>query len=467
MAAGLAAVDDVLMGAPPDMNLMLSAGATAAAGAVAAAVVTTTVASAATASTISALPALSAVAEIPIPIPIPTAAAWDAHLDNPLETGDAAVKELELALRRTALGLASDNTNRFIDAVEFVSLGCFCAASSALQMLGLKRNAYPLDWVRSSLDGVLHCLDERFEDFLSYSTYTVQGQYVVFGGARWGGSFWHHNLEVPVTRSDMARRVSRFYGHSNVSPCTPRLFVRIVNSSRELNAVPRLRQALCEALPDATVLVLTIVDMQAESGAAAISGKGGDGLLFYMISEAESQHARTQTASAETFRICSETYAKAIAFGVRYWSGDVQVSTVAIYESVRKLCAACVQFEGGDPGRELFAPRKFYGQALDAFPGPAQLQSLFAKMRSQTFVLPEGIDLTVPYRVECFGKCLSVTLPPDSRATHFLNIILNDTALTADVACASEGKLVAVGPAVVQETPWVAAVSVSASQKTA
>ena len=43
------------------------------------------------------------------------------------------------------------------------------------------------------------------QDFLTYSTYNMVDQHVVFGGTRWGGSFWHHNLEAPMTLQDMTR----------------------------------------------------------------------------------------------------------------------------------------------------------------------------------------------------------------------------------------------------------------------
>ena len=47
--------------------------------------------------------------------------------------------------------------------------------------------------------------DFFIEDFLTYSTYQMVDQHVVFGGTRWGGSFWHHNLEAPMTVQDMTR----------------------------------------------------------------------------------------------------------------------------------------------------------------------------------------------------------------------------------------------------------------------
>jgi len=52
--------------------------------------------------------------------------------------------------RQVALGLKETTLAAFIDKTEFVSIGNFCAAANALQALGLRRHAYPFDWVRSS-----------------------------------------------------------------------------------------------------------------------------------------------------------------------------------------------------------------------------------------------------------------------------------------------------------------------------
>lgn len=368
-------------------------------------------------------------------LPPPAAPAWDAHLENPVGV-DADVAAMTQAVRRETLGIVSPNAVKLVEGVEFVSLGCFCAASNALQLLGLRKNSYPFDWVRSSLDGILHCLDARFEDFLTYSTYTAIGQYLVFGGTRWGGSFWHHNVEVPVTRTDMSRRVSRFYGCGNVPAYKPRLFVRVVNSTREIDAAIRLRDALRRSLPQAEeILLLMIVDLQSSPGPMAIAGQDGHGILFYGIPEAETQHALQQGAGS--IQLTSENYARAIAFAVKYWAGDTDSEQVRIFQDARQLGTVVDQFDGGDPGRELFTPRKFYGQSLDGCLGDAQFQSLFARMRVQTVTLQEGTDLAVPLHLECFGKGLLIRLPPEARAGNMLQLLLHDGVLTACILSAS------------------------------
>jgi len=379
----------------------------------------------------------------------PTAAAWDAHLDNPPNVDPKANEMMQMA-HRGALRLTTDKVQKFVDSVEFISLGCFCAVSNCLQLLGLKRNTYPFDWVRSSTEGIIHTLDMQFEDFLTYSTYNIKNQYVVFGGTRWGGSFWHHNLEVPLTKSDMERRISRFYGRGNVPARKPRFFVRVANSSREINASPRLREALCEALPEAEdVFLLTIVDVQSATGPLVISGTQGHGLLFYAFSEVETMQA--MNAGADSFKRCSETYAKAVAFAVRYWAGEDTLEQVYTFPSVKQLCAACEQFDGGDPGTDLFTPRKFLGQSLGEFSLGGQMPNLLAKTRTQMCVLPQHVNPYLPFHFECFGKRLLIKLPAFACAGNILQVMLHGAVLTASVSTMWQGQLVPISSAEVEE----------------
>lgn len=447
------------------LDMSAAAGATAAVATTATSTASTVVAVAATAVASSTVDACRRVQELSVQdrvdqiVPMmdesvqkagyQPAAAWDSHLDTPPGTDLQAMQVSRLA----AMGLTTDKVQKFIDSVEFISLGCFCAVSNSLQLLGLKKNSYPFDWVRSPTEGVIHCLDMQFEDFLAYSTYEVKGQYIVFGGTRWGGSFWHHNLEVPLTKSDMERRVSRFFGASNVPARKSRFFVRVVNSSREVTAAPRLREALRKALPEAEeIFLLTIIDLQSSSGPIAIQGLDGHGLLFYAISELETLAPLTSIPQGpDSFLKCSETYAKAVACALKYWSGEETSEHVTQFSSVRHLCAACDQFDGGNPGSDLFFPKKFMGQALAPALPSAQLANLLAKVRTQTCILPNDINQSLPFHIECFGKHIVVRLPESACAGNVLQLALCDTLLTASVSALWQGQWLPVGAAEVEE----------------
>lgn len=48
----------------------------------------------------------------------------------------------------------------------FISLGYFCGVASSMGKMGIRDGSYPFDWVLSQLKGVLHFVDNDFEDFL-------------------------------------------------------------------------------------------------------------------------------------------------------------------------------------------------------------------------------------------------------------------------------------------------------------
>lgn len=377
---------------------------------------------------------------------------WDAHLDNPSVQTDTMLQPAMQVSRKIALGLISDDVSAFVEAHEFVSLGCYCAPSYALQLLGLKKYSYPFDWVRSGLEGVIHCMDVQFQDFLTYSTCWNQDQYMVFGGTRWGGSFWHHNLEAAITREDMGRRVERFYGRGEVPACKPRFFVRSVNSTRELEYAVRLREALQRALPSAgQVLLLLIVDLQSSTGPLRVAGEEGNNVLIYQISEAETSAAIAQ--GARGLKVCSEGYARAISFAIRYWAGDSDSqSSVRLFLDTAQLSAACEQWDGGDPARELFTPRKFYGQQLNVLPGIPKMQKLFAPFQVFNFVLQANVDITAPLQLQCFGRMLEVRLPQNACSGHVLQLFLHNGQLSGNVILMmAGGQTVPVGMAAVTE----------------
>merc|ERR1719182_1245275 len=212
----------------------------------------------------------------------------------------------------------------------------------------------------------------------------------------------------------------------------PRVFVRVINSSREIHAAIRFRKTLCSSLlGEPHVYMLFIVDMQTFEGAMSIEGQDGHGLLFYAIRESETTHNITQ--GAEAFRLCSETYTRAIAFAITHWAAGGSSENVQMFANLNELCAACVQFDGGDTGRELFTPRKFYGQQMETFSEKCRLQNLFARIQTQMFMLPQeyeseaacgkpwgGCIATIPQRLHIKRECgADGTGPPDSSGSCF------------------------------------------------
>jgi len=281
--------------------------------------------------------------------------------DNPNEawlSKDAAMR------RRAEFGI--DDLTKFIESCEFVSLGNFCGVARALQALDFKKYAYPFDWVRSPTFGVLHCLETDFEDFLTYTVARDEGpKGHLFGSTNWGGSFWHHNIVKPETKDSFVRRIERLYGYGEVPPEKPRVFVRALNSTRELDDCVRLHQALRRALPSArSVYLLVLLDMQSDLTPARLHDHDIT-LLFCKVHESLFADNGTNWSMEKQ----GVAYAEQIAFAIRVWNGDPRAkSQIKEFSDMHALAHACDGFDGGSCAIELFFPRKFQGQMITINP---------------------------------------------------------------------------------------------------
>lgn len=361
-------------------------------------------------------------------LPSGLAVAWDAHLEAPPQVEDWVTPE-RMEARRQALGLTWPGALEFTSTCEFVSLGCYCATARALQACGLKANSYPFDWVRSDVDGVIHCIDTQFIDFLTYSSWREEGAYRVFSGTRWGGSFWHHDLESPKTVEDMQRRIKRFYGRAEVPAAKPRVFIRNVNSSREIDAAHRLLESLKRACPEAVIRLLLIIDFQKVVGPVCLAGDKGSDLLIFRVHE--SLYASAQPG--KPLQVVSEYYAVAIAFAVNYWAGSsAALGATLVADSLQHAGELCVQWDGGDPSKELFAPRRFRGLQLLSSSTPA-LPGLIDSLQLSNQILPVGVLVTEIFFTHAFGLALQIMLPPGTTDGHLLQMCFSDGMLSAAV----------------------------------
>jgi len=273
--------------------------------------------------------------------------------------------------RRARLGLDEPALAMFLEGIEFISLGNFCGIARALQALGLKKRSYPFDWVRSPLDGIIHCLETDFEDFLTFTTVRTDEAYglKIFQGSHWGGSFWHHDPLAPKVKADMVRRMERFLGFAEVPASKPRVFVRCVNTTRELGAVPQLLKQLTALFPKADVRLLVIVDFQVNCGfiiQLEEEGFTADRLLFYTVSE------QVFLQLPWCMQQVAEAYAEGVAHAARFWSSnDLQSPRMLqapapprIAADVAELRASINEFDGGNPATESFWPRRLQGQQI-------------------------------------------------------------------------------------------------------
>ncbi|CAE7572659.1 cyb5r2 [Symbiodinium natans] len=296
---------------------------------------------------------------------VPELIPWDAHLENPNIHDRQYFADMQ------------PHATEFIARSEFVSLGCYCAPAYALQLLDLRKNSYPFDWVRSPLEGIVHCINAEFSDFLSY-TERRRGEeelHDVFYGAHWGGSFWHANLDDARTREDILRRAQRFLGRGDVPRQASRVFVRLVNlglplalpfalfrpspgktrnSTRELEQAWQLRQQLMMTLPEAQgIFVLLLVELQGERGPMLVHAPEGEGIIVFSFTEEDYQ--QVPAPGRHPLATCGERCCEAIAEAIILWSG--QRRPARAYASFAHLAADIYPFDGGDPAWQLFTPQ--------------------------------------------------------------------------------------------------------------
>jgi len=308
--------------------------------------------------------------------------------------------------RREVAGLSESQSSTFASSCEFVSLGNFCGVAHALRSLGLAKYAYPFDWNRSPLDGVIRLIKNDFTDFLSHSIFRDAGRKGrLFGGSNWGGSFWHHDITSQKVKDDFRRRIQRFYGRLEVPPSQPRVFVRAANTTEELDHVASLMSALRSSLRHAEIKILILIDLQSKTEVVRVADGVHKDVLFGRIHESLFAEATKHW----TIEKHSQAYGEAIALATLVWAGisaaESQVHEVASLQDLRALCE---KFDGGDTADDLFKPQRLCAPSRSA---------------GEPNILESGTPVIQPQRSVLRGGSvtpLAAFLPQQSgSATHY------------------------------------------------
>lgn len=95
----------------------------------------------------------------------------------------------------------------------FISLGWACVTAASMEKYGLRDGSYPFDWVWSQFYGVLHFLENDFEDFLLRDHLSVDGEH--FYDRKWGIDFIHDGSiakseDYAAVCAKYRRRIDRF-----------------------------------------------------------------------------------------------------------------------------------------------------------------------------------------------------------------------------------------------------------------
>jgi len=167
------------------------------------------------------------------------------------------------------------------DAVPLVSLGCSCQVKFSFKELGRGAETLPFDWIRVSMDGLVHFLETDFDGFfdapfrievplLKPSCMTAFRSHM--------HSFWHDDPSNEDMREKYGRRILRFL--SIDASDKPVLFVRAIATTDEVPSAGKLADILtCKFGPNASLLM--IVDQQGIGAMGPCAVQGRDNLLLY------------------------------------------------------------------------------------------------------------------------------------------------------------------------------------------
>lgn len=250
-------------------------------------------------------------------------------------------------------GLDHDRALSFTRKCEFVSLGCFCGVTRALQCLGLKRFSYPFDWVRSDVPSTIRCFEDEFESFCTsdYIGHSPSPGVLCHGDAKWGGSFWHHDPEKLKVKSDFQRRIERLKGNSEVPPDKARVFCVALNALSDLAFIPTLRTHLEELLPRADVYLVVFIDNQPAVGPVLVETDDDRTFFYWVYQDMFEDNGKVWSEQKH-----AEAYADGLASAIRLWAGTESIDCVPEVESYAYLYERCSNFNGGNPARSLYWP---------------------------------------------------------------------------------------------------------------
>jgi len=363
-----------------------------------------------------------------------------------------------VAARRAFFGINEGSAAlAFLESCEFISLGTNYQVAGALQAFGVKRLTYPFDWVQSPLSGIIHLLKTDFEDFLTCTELrngSDVGEKITYTRARWGGSFWHHDVESTEVRDAFNRSIKRFLAKTDEVPTSkPRVFVRLVSSTIELELTMQLHQVLKEQLPACRIYLLMIADFQQVEETIVLPDAD---VLLYRVHEHIFLETKAFSRSA-----CCENYARALGCAIGLWCRCPRFAesnaVVAKEANLSQAIARFDQMDSGDPGSTGYWPRRFRGQRMN-LQLPQKMSGLFGS--SEQFTLPNDVSKGNLLAFNAFGlQGIHIKLTDDAVAGQ--NIRLNRAAngnitaflLTVATVAASSAVLAAVDGSVCADVP--------------
>lgn len=116
---------------------------------------------------------------------------------------------------------------------NIISLGFFCNVAGELETYGLRSASYPFDWIISSFEGVLQCMEDGFKDFLNIA-YLSQSAIdrTHYKNSKYNCYFFHDFDKYKSLRKQLARVTKKYQRRENrffETIKSPTLFIRYIS----------------------------------------------------------------------------------------------------------------------------------------------------------------------------------------------------------------------------------------------
>mmetsp|Transcript_29201 Transcript_29201/g.67925 ORF Transcript_29201/g.67925 Transcript_29201/m.67925 type:complete len:320 (+) Transcript_29201:117-1076(+) len=242
--------------------------------------------------------------------------------------------------------------------ISCISLGSWCGVAQCLQVMNLRDAAYPFDWNRTSIQGLIHFISNEFEDFFNF--FLVKDAPGLQQKAYCGKhhSVWHEDLATPAGYAKYHRRIRRFYDIA----AERLLFVRAVNDSEEVENGHVLLQVLQTCFPSSEVFLLLTIDCQPETRSFIVGGRSG-----HLMAQCN-HYTRWLGSPLHCKGVL--VHQEGISFALRRAaSSELPMDpSLTVLDNIQQLQALIAPFNGGPPQLQPYTPRPV-GMPAPEFPG--------------------------------------------------------------------------------------------------
>lgn len=151
-----------------------------------------------------------------------------------------------------------------------IPIGRFCGIVIQLKRLGLRRSAYPFDWMVSDLNMICDCIRDDFKDFFDVEPEDHAGAlnniyYMVkkYKNKNKGIGFPHHDMSKPEIKTTFYRRIDRW--KEILSTSIEKIIFAHTTFHLDMNEVNRFITTIQEYYPKLNFHVIIIHEFSDEN----------------------------------------------------------------------------------------------------------------------------------------------------------------------------------------------------------